>query len=260
MFNADRKKIFLIVIGLLILFFNGAAVLAQKKEGGDEIDKFAKFIKQKRVNAAYLIVGYDMFKFSRLNSYLTAGDFPAVPQSYLTVGFGGHLIFDKLVLGFELQSSLKRFRISTKEFNTSVSAKYILLNAGYLLYSKKGLMMYPIMGLGVGKLMLNVMENNIDSFGDIIVDQGSSESVTRSLLLNMGFAVDYFHNYNKKRKGKNNLVLGLRVGCLISTVRWDWSVNGVRVGDGPTSGLTGPYIKLTIGLGGWIETLIAKAI
>lgn len=258
MLNTDRKKIFLIVIGVLFFFVNAA--LGQEKEKGDEIDKFTEFIKEKRVNAAYAIAGYDLLRLNQLNNYLTARDFPAVPQGYFTVGFGGHLIFDKLVLGFELQSSLKSIRISTKEYNTSVSAKYIMLNAGYMIYSKKGLMMYPLMGVGVGKLTLDAMENNIHYFGDITIDQGSSESVTRSLLLNAGFALDYFRNYNKKKKGKNNLVLGLRVGCLISTVRWDWRVNGVRVGDGPAAGLTGPYIKVIIGLGGWIETLIAKAI
>ncbi|MCX6580626.1 MAG: hypothetical protein NT166_10635 [Candidatus Aminicenantes bacterium] len=260
MFNPDRKKVFLIVMGLLFFFFNAAAVLAQEKEGGDEIEEFTKFINRKRINAAYIIVGRDMFNFGRLNSYLTEGGFPGVPENYFTVGFGGHLIFDKLVLGLELQSTLRRSRSSTKEFITAVSAKYGLVNAGYLLYSKKGLMMYPLMGLGVGRLALKVSENNIHSFQDITVNQASSESITRSLLLNIGFAVDYFYKFNKKKKGKNNLVLGLRAGCLISASKWDWRVNGVRVGDGPTAGLTGPYIQLTIGMGGWIEKLITQAI
>ncbi len=254
MFSPDRKKIILIVIGLFFFF---DAAWGQEKEIGDEI---AKFINRKRINAAYLIVGGNMFNFDHLNSYLTSRDFPAVPENYFTVGFGGHLIFDKLVLGLELLSTLRRSQDSTKEFCTSVSAKYAMVNAGYMLYSKKGLMMYPLLGLGVGRLKLNVRENNIHSFQDIIVFQGSSESITRSLLLNMGFAVDYFHNYNKKKKGKNNLVLGLRAGFLISAARWDWRVNGVSVGDGPSTGLTGPYVRLTIGMGGWIEKLITKAI
>lgn len=260
MFNPNRKKIFLIVIGLLFFFFNAAAVLAQEDENGNEVEDFAKFLKIKRVNAGYLIVGRNMFNFGRLNSYLTSGDFPTVPENYFSLGIGGHLIFDKLVIGLELQHSLGRSHVSTKEFNTSVSTKYFLVNSGYLLYSKKGLMMYPLLGLGVGKLTLKVSENKTQSFQDIIVFQGSSASSTRSLLLNMGFAVDYFYKFNKTKKGKNSLLLGIRAGCLISVSKWDWRVNGIRVGDGPTAGLTGPYVRITIGLGGLVDKLISKAI
>ncbi|MDQ1352709.1 MAG: hypothetical protein QG657_3015 [Acidobacteriota bacterium] len=260
MFNADRKKLFLIVIGLLILFFNAAAVLAQEEENKNEFEDFAKFLKIKRVNAGYIIFGRNMFNFGRLNSYLTSGDFPTVPENYFSLGIGGHLIFDKLVIALEINHSLGRSHVSTKKYNTSVSSKYFLVNTGYLMYSKKGLMMYPLLGVGLGRLSLRVSENNTHSFQDIVIFQGRSDAYTRSLLLNMGIGVDYFFRYNKAKKGKNCLLFGLRAGCIVSASKWDWRVNGIRVGDGPTAGLTGPYIRLTFGLGGLVEKLISKAI
>ena len=245
------------VIGALFLFFlvSGTAPGQEK-----EIEKIKKFIKKKRINAAYLMAGENMFTIAKLNDYLGSRNFPTVAQNYFTYGLGGHVIHNKFVLGLEIQRSFKREQMTLKAFKTSLSAKYSVLNVGYLFYWKKGLMMYPLIGVGLGELRLQVIENNIQSFADIGNYQKGSDSRTRSILLNIGFALDYFFKFNRSKKGQNNLMMGVRVGVLASAAKFDWSVNRVTVPDGPTVGLTGPYVRVVIGLGGWVEKLIEKAI
>ncbi|MCP5053947.1 MAG: hypothetical protein GY940_42660, partial [bacterium] len=170
------------------------------------------------------------------------------------------MIHNKIVVGAEIGRIIEHSSpAGASQFKTFIGARYTLLNFGYLMYSKKGLMYYPLLGLGLGELKLRTTEHNISSFDDISSYQRGSESRTTNLLINLGFGLDYFFKYDKRKKGKNNIVIGARIGYLLSPVRFDWKVNHVRVPDGPNTGISGPYIRFTIGLGGWIENLIRVA-
>ncbi|MCP5048713.1 MAG: hypothetical protein GY940_16200, partial [bacterium] len=147
-----------------------------------------------------------------------------------------------------------------KDYNTTISTKYTVLNFGVLLHFKKGCMVYPYLGLGVGELKLKTTENNIGSFDDIIDYQKGSVARRFTFLMNPGIALDFFHKYDKKKKGKNSLMVGLRLGYLFSPFRPDWRINKIRVPDGPDSALQGPYFRVVVGIGGWIEKLIKTAI
>jgi hypothetical protein len=230
--------------------------LAQEKE----IEKIQKFIKKKRVNAAYVMAGQNIMNFNNLNNFLFQRDYPAVSETHLALGIGGHVIHNKYVVGIEIQRFFEKKRTTEKEFNTSISGNYSLLNMGYLLYSKKGLMIYPFFGLGLGELKLRVIENNIHSFEDINSYQRGSTSKTSSFLINLGFALDYFFKFKEKKRGKNKLVVGMRLGYIHSASKSGWRVNHIHVDDDPVTGLDGPYVRLVIGLGGWVEKLIKIAI
>ena len=256
MFTRNKKKLLFITLTLGFIFCFSFMTVAQEKE----IEEIKKFIKKKRVNAAYFIAGQNMMSLNRLNNTIEQRGFPTVAENYFAYGLGGHVIHNKFVVGIELQRFIEKKKVSPKDFNTSLLGKYSLLNMGYLLYSKKGLMMYPLCGIGMGELKLRVIENNIHSFDDIDSYQKGSDSKTRSFLVNLGFGLDYFFKFKERKRGKNKLIMGIRLGYLISAVRSDWSVNHIRVGDGPIAGLTGPYVRVIIGLGGWVEKLIKKVI
>jgi hypothetical protein len=254
MYKLKQRKLLFVIAGLVLICT--AAAYGQE----NEINKITKFIKKKRVNAAYAIGGLNRLSLNTLNHYLDKGEFPHAEKTHFCFGLGGHVIHNKLVLGLVFQRFLPRKQETEKEFTTSTSAKYTVLNVGYLVYSKKGLMIYPLAGLGLGELRLRITENNIQSFADIAGYQKGSDSKTRSILVNLGAGADYFFNFNKKKKGKNNLMMGVRMGYLISTIKYDWRVNYAQVADGPAAGLTGPYFHVVIGLGGWVEKLIRIAL
>lgn len=250
------KKALLI---LLLAFLTFIPVLAEdepEKEKDNEIEKLEKFMKKKRINAGYLILGARNMNLSNLNNYLTSNGHPAVQNSTFTIGLGGHVIHNKTVVGVEIVRTRQKPDLGSGEFSTSARATHTTLNIGRLIFFKKGTMAYPYFGIGAGTLTMRITEHNIDSFGDITGYQKGSEAKRNNLLVNIGFATDYFYKYREKKKGQNNLFIGLRVGWLLSPTRGKWRVNNFTVDDGPDSGITGPYIRLTIGLGGWVERLI----
>jgi hypothetical protein len=253
------KKIFstLLVLAVLSFFFSLPVRAAAQKV---ELKEIAKFIKKKRVNAAYAIGGGNILELSKLNSNLSERGFPEVSTTYLSYGVGGHFINNKLVFGVELLRLWERTTTAPTEYNLSVSVKFILLNFGHLIYQKKGLMLYPFLGAGYARLKMLTAQNNIDSFNDISHLQKSSESVFSNMIFNLGFATDYFLKYNHRQKGHNNLIIGFRIGINFIPFNSTWKVNRIPVPDGPQTGINGPYFRIIIGLGGWAERLIRKAI
>ena len=252
-----QKKILfpVILFAPVFLFFFSTMVSGQEKE----IEKIKTFIKKSRVNAAYVMGSINYLSVNRLNAFLESKGLPPVGGYYYSFGLGGHVISNKLVAGLELVHTLEKNSPGTMSFNTYARAKYGVINFGYLLHYKKGLMLYPYVGAGVGKLTLRITENNIDSFADITGYQKGSEARTTNYLINTGIALDFFYKYNEHKKGQNNLVVGVRAGCIFSPYRRPWRVNHAQVPDGPDSGIYGPYIRIVIGLGGWVKKIIEKA-
>jgi hypothetical protein len=248
-----KKSQICLVVALFFFSFFAAAQ-------DTEIEEIKKFITKKRVNAAYLLFGGNNMELNSIDQYLEMRDHPTTEAAHFAWGLGGHVIHNKFVLGVEIIRLTERKGNNGSDFNTYISAKYSTLNLGYLALSKKGLMCWPFLGLGFGQLKLKLMENNIDSFKDFTGFQKGSESRRNSFLFNAGIALDYFHKYNNRKKGKNSIVIGLRAGYIGSIGNLNWKINGVAVDDGPDSGIKGPYIRVIFGLGGYIEKLIKQAI
>lgn len=255
-----RQKNFLSIFLLFIIasftFPLPGWAAAQTKE----LEEIYKFIKKKRVNAAYVIGGANLLELNELNINLKDRGFPEAPTNYLSYGIGGHFVHNKIVAGIELLRLLERTTTAPTEYNISISAKFYLINFGHLIYQKKGLMMYPFLGTGLGKFKMIAAQNNIDSFNDISNLQKSSESKFSNIIFNLGFSTDYFLKYDPQKKGSNNLIIGFRVGMNFIPFKSKWKVNRIEVPDGPEIGINGPYIRLIIGLGGWAERFIKKAI
>lgn len=222
----------------------------------DQIEEFKKFITKKRINAAYIMFGFNHVGTDNMNTFLHSSGLPTVEEDYLSLGFGGHVIHNRFVLGFEVVKMFEKEGQTVKEFSTAMGAKYTLLNFGFLAHQKKGLMFYPTIGIGLGEMKLRVTENNIHSFEDFTGSQRGSESRRLGILFQLSAALDYFHKYKDKKKGRNSIVFGIRAGYIFTPMRFKWKVNYVTVGDGPNSALNGFYIRLVFGLGGYIENLI----
>lgn len=252
----NRNFRLLTVIGLLIGLCFADPGLAQQKE----IDQITRFISKKRVNAAYFIGAVNLLAMGKLNLNLQAQGLPAVPESHLSYGLGGYFLNRKLVFGGEYINAIKRNSPLSGNHIITSDASFYMLNVGYLLHQKKGLITYPFFSVGLGQLKLVTRINNTDSFNDISIPQTASESRLSDFICSLGIATDYFFHYVDKEKGKNNLVVGFRVGITFTPHRNDWRVNQIMVTDGPNMGISGPYIRIIIGLGGWAAKLIKTAI
>ena len=52
-------------------------------------------------------------------------------------------------------------------------------------------------------------------------------------------------------KGKGGMVLGVRAGYTFSPFKGDWNMDDLEISGAPETGITGPYIRLMIGGGGF---------
>lgn len=245
-----------ILLCLMIFAIEGWAT----EDEPEEMSTISKFIKKKRINAGYIIFGAQSFNLNNLNNFLGSKGYPSLNEQYPTLGIGGLVMLRKIVLNLEIIRTLSNINTDDNRFFSSSRTKFSVLSCGYLLKSDKGLMYYPYVGFGLGRLYLRIRESQSQSFDDITGTQKGSDSTVTHFLVNLGIGVDYFHNYKKKNHGKNNLVLGVRAGVLLSPFQSNWRVNHIPISNGPDTRIYGPYIRFTIGIGGWIEKIIGKAI
>ena len=261
------KRVILVNLMIIILFTCTSAERNKHKKKKDknkaitEVTKdVVKFIKKKRVNAAYGIFGGTTMNLNNLNRDLSYTKLPELPEKYFTFGFGGHLIEKRFVAALEFQKSLLRSNSVSNNYSSVLTFKYTLVNFGYLIYSGEKIMIYPMVGGGFGHMKLFNSDNTVDSFNDISNFMNTSEAKRYGFIANFGLGIDYFiqTKKNNKRIKKKGLVIGLRTGYLFSPILEKWRVNLMKVSDGPKTSVNGFYLKLIIGFEGIVEKFIKR--
>ena len=136
---------------------------------------------------------------------------------------------------------------------TRIGVGYGLFDLGYIVYSSKDVRVYPLIGLGGGGLSLRIVEEETSLSFDEVLDnpRRSAELVTGGFLVNLALGVDYLLQLNEDERGRGGLVFGLRAGYTLSPVKGDWNLDEVAISGGPDMGITGMYVRLMIGGGGF---------
>ena len=261
------KKVILVHLMIIILFTCSSAERNKHKKKEDKskaitelTEDVVKFIKKKRVNAAYGLFSSTTMNLDNLNRDLSYSKLPELPEKYFTFGFGGHLIEKRFVAGLEFQKSLLRSRSVSNNYSSVLTFKYALVNFGYLIYSGEKIMIYPMVGGGFGHVKMFNCDNTINSFNDISNFLNTSEAKRYGFIANFGLGIDYFIQIkiNTKKSKKKGLVIGLRTGYLFSPILEKWRVNLIKVSDGPKIGVNGFYLKFVVGLEGIVEKFISN--
>ena len=202
------------------------------------------------------MVGGNQLDMDDLNVRMKDNGYTEFSDNYLSLGGGGHAIInDKIVLGGEGHALLGRTKSSTlgvTDYGSKLSAGYGFFDLGYMLLRAGGLDAYPLLGIGGGGISMNIIQSEIGSFDDILADPDRGAKLsTWDFLINIGLGIDYLYVLGGGEMGEGGLVLGLRGGYIFSPFEGDWKFEGETLPGGPDLGITGPYIRLTIGGGGW---------
>lgn len=199
----------------------------------------------------YLILGNSSPDMDALNKRLDSAGYPKVNQNFTTIGIGGHALLDKLVIGGELQGLLEK-KMSNGTYNTMVSGGYGLVNAGYVVYTKKTMRLYPQVGMGFGTMTMNMNDAATPTFDQLLANPKHGSSVSNSsFLLNFAVAADGI--LSGSGGGSHSIfVFGFRAGYLWSVSSGDWRNTEGSIAGGPTIGFTGPYLQVVVG-GGFLE-------
>ena len=100
------------------------------------------------------MTGAATFDIDDLNSRFYNKGYSEISDNFISFGGGFfHKVSDKLMIGCEGQLLLGEEEssiIGGKRYKSSIFDAYDFFNTGYLVYARKHLDIYPILGLGLG--------------------------------------------------------------------------------------------------------------
>ena len=200
----------------------------------------------------YFMLGGGKLDIDALNTQLESTGHSTLSDNFISFGGGGHSLKGRLIIGGE-GHGLSAQDTESGDYTIAIGAGYGFFNIGYSLYSTGTLNLYPILGIGGGGLSVRIMEKGTSpSFNQVLNNPKRGVDLsTGGWLLNLALGTDYIFAMEKDKRGQGGFALGLRIGYVFAPIKGDWAMDGMDISGGPDLGITGPYIRLMIGGGGF---------
>ncbi|MFQ6093056.1 MAG: hypothetical protein ACE5OR_10305 [bacterium] len=233
-------RIVLVVLSLVVL-----ATLAPKGGScGTETTKGG--------GVGVFMFGWNGFDVDELRSKLRESGFEGLEKKDFTYGGGGYgLVGERILLGGE------GYGFEQVVFSDSVKATlgggYGFFDVGYVVLSRRGIQVYPMIGIGGGGMDLRLAARNGTPQFDEVLENPRREATLSvgGLLLQCALGVDYFLSLGGNERAQGGLIFGLRLGYTFASSKGDWSMKDADVIGGPDARITGPYIHFAIGGAGF---------
>ena len=196
--------------------------------------------------------GLNRFDLTKLSTKLEAKGFEALEKNSFSFGGGGYgIIREKILLGGEGHGSQQN--IFSDTLKASIGAGYGFFDVGYVVFSKSSFKLFPMIGLGGGSINLNITERGVTpTFDEILENPGREVNIsTGGILLQLGVGMDYFLKLGEDEEGEGGLLFGIRAGYTYAPTKADWKMEDMDILGGPDAGVTGPYVHLVVGGGGF---------
>jgi hypothetical protein len=236
-------KTFPTIVGTCLLAVGLLPLLAPPPEAAGAADRF------RRGGAGYIMIGGSLLDSDGLNAALEAGGYSRLPGSFLTMGGGGHAFIGRLVLGGEGQGLTRRRGVNAGS-KPVLSGACGFFDIGYVVHSRRGLLIYPLFGVGAGSVDMRLQGRPAASFEEVLVDSGRSVRLQKSgFLMHLALGADQWLG-SAGHDGRHGVFIGIRAGYAFAPVKSAWELEGTEIDGGPKAGWTGPYIRISIGAGG----------
>lgn len=203
--------------------------------------------------AGYFIGGYTLHNLNDINSLLADNGQPKLSDATMSLGGGGHFIIKNFVIGGE-GHGLIGSNDKNANFKTTYGGGYGFFNIGYIPFHTRSAIFYPMLGIGGGGLTVSITDKTKDpsNFNDVIKDPAKESYIcTQNFLINFSIGADFF-TFSDKEAGSwaGGLLGGLKLGYIWNFESNNWYYNDIKLSGSPSSGISGPYIRITIGGGG----------
>jgi hypothetical protein len=207
----------------------------------------------------YFQAGYMELDLDDLNGALVGAGYPALDNSFWTLGGGGYGMKGRFLLGGEghgLIGSDETTADGARQLG--IGGGYGLFRIGYLAYSIEGLEVLPMIGVGGGGMSLSIIERSAPTFDDILLDPLRSARVSTGMfLLDASLMLSYRvptgedeEDGDDDEESGGGLLVGLQGGYTFAPGEPSWRLDGLNsVAGGPELKIEGFYIRLSIGGG-----------
>lgn len=198
----------------------------------------------------YFMVGSSVIDIKELNSRLEAKQYSKLSDKFVSFGGGGHAIMGRLIIGGEGHGLIGK-GTATGDYKVSFNAGCGFFDLGYIVYSRRGLSLYPFLGIGGGGMSLKIVDRQTPTFDEALENpRRGTELASGSMLLNLSIGADYLFNLGGEQDAEGGLLLGIRAGYTFAPIKGEWKTDESTVSGGPEVGVEGPYLRLAIGGGG----------
>jgi hypothetical protein len=194
--------------------------------------------------------GIHTVNFGKLNAALPAGYPEITNKPFLTSGVG-YAVFSNIMIGGE-GGTMHAGTFSQGDQTVELENSFSYFSVGYMAYNKKGIMLFPAVGIGNNEMTFYIHQQGEDvSFADVVLEpfQATTLHYTDRMLKFSATGL-YTLKGAKSDKGNAGLMLGLEVGYQIGYQPGKWNYDNGSINEGPDFDTRGFYFRLMIGGGG----------
>jgi hypothetical protein len=199
-----------------------------------------------------LIFGKIVYNLDELNTRLKNAGFESLDESLRITGGGGYSIGkNKIIIGGHGGGFMQE--VTSNTYTATFAGGYGFFNIGYLIFSKKGINISSVIGIGGGGVSLRIAKKYKEiNFDDILTNPNREANLsTDGLMLQIGIALDYFLKLAEDQKGKAGLLFSIHTGYIFAPFETKWMLWDKEVTNSPEISLSGPYLHFTIGGAGF---------
>ncbi len=218
------------------------------------ISGFAQETKSNKVSGGlgYFMIGYTGMELGNMNSLFKENGYPELSNSSFTFGGGGHFVFKNFIIGGE-GHGISGGSSSNAKYDIKLGGGYGFFNLGYILYHNPTVNVYPLLGFGGGGSTIGITDKskNPENFNDLLENPARESYITNGgFMLNFSLGADFFVLASKSENGSGGWIMGIKAGYVYNASGNDWYFNNKETAGSPDAGISGPYLRLTIGGGG----------
>ncbi|MCZ7586921.1 MAG: hypothetical protein M5R36_28225 [Deltaproteobacteria bacterium] len=211
-------------------------------------------------------LGAGWLDLSGVNDYFDPADVDAFGNTALTAG--GELygvLFDRLVLGGAGDFSYREE--SGPDLDVRLATSTFTLDGGYVLFDAGGFRGYPVFGIGVGAVNINLDGDystlplaeqaglsyvEIDGAGTARIAEDRNVDLNRSsFIAKAAFHLDYYYPFGGSEGGFAMVLTGLRVAAVGDIASSGWRLDGDSLrGSEPDFSYNGVFGSIVFAFGG----------
>jgi len=200
----------------------------------------------------YFESGLVFFNFNDINKAFKNADFPELTTPSISMGGGGHAVIANFIVGGEGHGYFGAIT-QNEHYKVSHGGGYGFFNLGYLVMNTPTTKLYPMVGLGGGSITVSITDREQipDSFDEILTSPARQSHIyTGGFTMNFSLSSDFFVMGQRSDQVSGGFFVGIRAGYNLQLSGYNWYLDEQTLSGSPGSGMSGPYIRLTIGGGG----------
>jgi hypothetical protein len=187
----------------------------------------------------YFLPGFHALELSRLNSLLAVYGLNPFSDSFLSLGAAYGKRRKRTLLSLEVNKLFAEESGAALNTLNSLSGSHLFLMLGQEFNLRRRLSLIPFVGLGYGRLAMNLRGEFFGDTQDLLTAPGKDLSLSASgLLYKFSLLFDAMPNQE---------MLGLRLDYIWAGPGWRWRSEGVELAGDSRAGLEGWQISYTFG-------------